>query len=85
MKLVPKKSLGQNFLIEHSIVNLIVETAKIDSEDFVIEVGPGRGILTEQILTISFWGKSLYVHTNEEAFSNNSYLFQTIFCDNTVH
>ena len=50
MKIVPKKSLGQNFLVEHSIVNLIVETAKIDNEDFVIEVGPGRGILTEQIL-----------------------------------
>ena len=50
MKIVPKKSLGQNFLVEDSIVNLIVETAKIDNEDFVIEVGPGRGILTEQIL-----------------------------------
>ena len=50
MKLIPKKSLGQNFLTDQSVVNLIVDTAKIEPNDTIIEVGPGMGILTEKIL-----------------------------------
>ena len=50
MRLLPKKSLGQNFLKDQSVVNLIVNATKIDPDDTIIEVGPGMGILTEQIL-----------------------------------
>ncbi len=46
----PKKSLGQNFLIDQNIINLIVEKGDINSNDTVIEVGPGTGNLTEKIL-----------------------------------
>ena len=35
------KSLGQNFLIDDSVVTDIVEGAQVGKEDFVIEIGPG--------------------------------------------
>ncbi|MBP2098286.1 16S rRNA (adenine(1518)-N(6)/adenine(1519)-N(6))-dimethyltransferase RsmA [Enterococcus rivorum] len=44
-----KKSLGQNFLTEPNILRKIVETAGINSQTNVIEVGPGIGALTEQL------------------------------------
>ena len=50
MNLFPKKSLGQNFLIDKEIINLIVETGNVKKNDLVLEVGPGKGNLTEKIL-----------------------------------
>lgn len=44
-----KKSLGQNFLQDKSVLAKIVETANLSSEDNVVEVGPGHGILTEEL------------------------------------
>lgn len=44
------KSLGQNFLINDSIVDSIVETSKINKSDLVIEIGPGLGTLTSKLL-----------------------------------
>ncbi len=44
------KSLGQNFLIDKYVVEKIVNSADIDSEDLVIEIGPGLGTLTEFLL-----------------------------------
>ena len=46
----PKKSLGQNFLIDEDIINLIVEVGDVKNSDIVIEVGPGTGNLTEKII-----------------------------------
>jgi len=46
----PKKSLGQNFLTSQSVVDKIVETANLDSKDVVLEVGPGKGVLTQALL-----------------------------------
>ena len=50
MKLQPKKSLGQNFLIDKNIIKIIAELGNISNEDIVLEVGPGTGNLTEEIL-----------------------------------
>ena len=50
MKILPKKSLGQNFLINDEILNQIVDLGKIKSSDIILEVGPGTGNLTEKIL-----------------------------------
>ena len=50
MKILPKKSLGQNFLIDNKILNLIANLGSITSNDIVLEVGPGTGNLTEKIL-----------------------------------
>ncbi len=44
-----KKSLGQNFLTEPNILRKIVETAGINQQTNVVEVGPGIGALTEQL------------------------------------
>lgn len=44
-----KKSLGQNFLTELNILRKIVETAGINLQTNVVEVGPGIGALTEQL------------------------------------
>ena len=50
MKIVPKKSLGQNFLTNQEIIKSIVELGKINSKSVVIEIGPGTGNLTKEIL-----------------------------------
>ncbi|MDU5081351.1 16S rRNA (adenine(1518)-N(6)/adenine(1519)-N(6))-dimethyltransferase [Tissierella sp. P1] len=43
------KSLGQNFLIDGNIVRKIVDEGDITSEDYIIEIGPGMGTLTEEL------------------------------------
>ena len=45
-----KKSLGQNFLHSPSVVKKIISTAKISSADTVLEIGPGKGVLTKPLL-----------------------------------
>lgn len=45
-----KKSLGQNFLTSSAIARAIVDTANVKENDVVLEIGPGRGILTEILL-----------------------------------
>jgi len=42
----PDKHLGQNFLVDHFFLNQIVEIAQIESDDVVLEIGPGVGNLT---------------------------------------
>ena len=44
-----KKSLGQNFLIDQNIINVIVESAEIKDKE-ILEIGPGTGNLTNFIL-----------------------------------
>ena len=43
------KSLGQNFLVDEHVLSQIVDSAEIDSEDTVIEIGPGIGTLTREL------------------------------------
>ena len=44
------KSLGQNFLIDDEAVAGIVDAANISKNDLVIEIGPGLGTLTKELL-----------------------------------
>jgi len=44
-----KKSLGQHFLVDTSVLRTIVEAAELSPGDTVIEVGPGLGILTVEL------------------------------------
>lgn len=44
-----KKSLGQNFLTNSSVIDHIVDASNISEDDVVIEIGPGQGILTEAL------------------------------------
>jgi len=49
-KLWAKKHLGQNFLINKKIIETIIKAANLNKEDLIIEVGPGLGILTKELL-----------------------------------
>ena len=44
------KSLGQNFLVDDNVVKSIVDAADVCDEDLVIEIGPGLGTLTNELL-----------------------------------
>ena len=44
-----KKQFGQNFLIDHSVLEHILDYSEINKEDLVIEIGPGIGTLTEAL------------------------------------
>ncbi len=52
MELRAKKSLGQNFLKDESVLNRIIASAKLSKEDMVIEIGPGQGALTEKLAEV---------------------------------
>lgn len=41
--------LGQHFLIDHSVVDTIVSHAELGPQDWVLEIGPGEGILTREL------------------------------------
>ena len=50
MDVKPKKNLGQHFLIDKNIANKIVNSLKLSQSNSVLEIGPGKGILTELII-----------------------------------
>ena len=68
MLLKPKKSLGQNFLLDKNIINKIIDAAKIEANDVVLEVGPGTGNLTQFI--ISKKPKKIYLVEKDENLAN---------------
>jgi len=46
----PKKSLGQNFLIDKNIIKKIIKIGELNHNSIVIEIGPGKGNLTKEII-----------------------------------
>ena len=44
-----KKSLGQNFLIDNNIIEKIIGEITSNSNDLIVEIGPGRGALTKKL------------------------------------
>ena len=44
-----KKSLGQNFLIDKNVIKKIINSVQIKNKN-IIEIGPGKGALTKEIL-----------------------------------
>ena len=68
MLLKPKKSLGQNFLIDKNIIEKIVHSAKIKSSDIVLEIGPGTGNLTKFIIAQN--PKKIFLIEKDENFAN---------------
>lgn len=49
----PRPRLGQNFLIDGNLMNLLVQTAQLTPEDTILEVGAGTGSLTQLLATSS--------------------------------
>ena len=44
-----QKKFGQNFLIDPRVLEKIVEAAEVTEEDFVLEIGPGIGTMTQYL------------------------------------
>ncbi len=60
MNVVPKKALGQHFLVDENILGVIGRLAGLASDDVVLEVGPGLGVLTRYLA-----GRVAHVHAVE--------------------
>ena len=50
IRVSPVKTLGQNFLHDQNLARWIVDQAEVTPEDYVVEIGPGLGALTELML-----------------------------------
>lgn len=68
----PRKSLGQNFLVDDAVSRRIVDAARIQPGDLVVEIGPGLGALTrllaahaEQVIAIEL-DQSIIPALNQE-------------------
>jgi 16S rRNA (adenine1518-N6/adenine1519-N6)-dimethyltransferase len=48
--LAPRKALGQNFLVDHNLIRKLVDASGVQEGDLALEVGPGTGTLTEELL-----------------------------------
>lgn len=59
------KRLGQNFLLDESVVRRQVQLAELGPDDTVLEIGPGLGVLTEEILST---GANVVAIEQDEAF-----------------
>lgn len=46
----PSKKLSQNFLIDSNIVHKLLDEAQIKADDVVLEIGPGTGAITQQLI-----------------------------------
>ena len=60
-----KKRLGQNFLINSDVIGDIIEFANLTKDDTVLEIGPGAGFVTEQLIKKA--GKVIAVELDEDA------------------
>ena len=49
MSIVPKKRLGQHFLVDGNILDVIGRLAALEKDDVVLEIGPGQGMLTRYL------------------------------------
>ena len=68
MSIKPKKSLGQNFLIDKNIINKICNSVEIKKENIIIEIGPGTGNLTN--ILINKKPKLIYLIEKDKALFN---------------
>ncbi len=71
-----KKRLGQNFLVNPDVISDILDFADISHDDIVLEIGPGVGFVTEQL--VKHAQKVIAVELDEEAIKE----LEKIECDN---
>lgn len=71
-----KKRLGQNFLINSDVIADIIDFAGITKEDTVLEIGPGVGFVTEQL--VKHAKKVIAIELDEEAIKE----LEKLDCDN---
>lgn len=71
----PKRSLGQNFLVDENYLDRIVEAAELTQADAVLEIGPGLGGLTQRLVAQA--GRVVAVEIDERLID----LLRTRFAD----
>lgn len=59
-----KKKFGQNFLIDPHVLDKIVDAAQITADDFVLEIGPGIGTLTQYLCERARWVLAVEIDKN---------------------
>ena len=47
---IAKKKFGQNFLVDHNVINQIISEIKFDASKTFLEIGPGKGALTRELI-----------------------------------
>jgi 16S rRNA (adenine1518-N6/adenine1519-N6)-dimethyltransferase len=72
-KTYPKKSLGQNYLIDENIASKIVSSFKINKDDLVLEIGPGKGEITKHILSFTNNVIAVEIDKNNFAYLSENY------------
>lgn len=70
-----KKSLGQNFLMHARIAERIAQSAGLSKDSVALEIGPGTGKLTKELLKIA--GKVVAVEADGELYAELTKLFET--------
>jgi 16S rRNA (adenine1518-N6/adenine1519-N6)-dimethyltransferase len=63
MEIKAKKSLGQNFLKSKGAISSIIRAGNIQPSDTILEIGPGKGVLTEELVKIA--GKVVAVEKDD--------------------
>lgn len=77
--IVASKALGQNFLIDEEVIKNTIEEANIGKDDLIIEIGPGLGTLTNELL--KYAGKVVCVELDKkmvEVLKDRFFLFDNI-------
>jgi 16S rRNA (adenine1518-N6/adenine1519-N6)-dimethyltransferase len=72
----PRKRLGQNFLVDARVLEAIIEAGDFSSDDLVLEIGAGTGVLTQRLALSS--GRVIAVELDAGLFR----ILQSIFQDN---
>ncbi len=60
----PKKYLGQNWLVDQKALGKIVKAAELSKKDNVLEIGPGKGALTKEL--VAYAGRVIAIEKDEE-------------------
>src|SRR5262245_54762048 len=76
----PKNKLGQNFLVDLNLLDLVLRTAELGPHDLALEVGSGTGSLTMRLLeqagaVVSLEIESAFASLTEEAVATHFALF----------
>ena len=71
-----KKRLGQNFLVNPDVIEEIIDYAQITKDNTIIEIGPGVGFVTEQL--VKYAKKVIAIELDEEAIKE----LEKLECDN---
>ncbi len=85
-RLIAKKSLGQNFIIDENFIRKLSSLISTNNNSFIIEIGPGKGALTKELIKkkvrqISVIEKDNHLIDNLEVFSKKFKNFDVIHQD----